>query len=369
VNILVVSLLRAGDLIMHFKALEDFAKNPKANIYILTHRQNRGLEFLAPWVKKFFYFDRELVQKSQKESFLTLDSGFLHTMRLISEINEIVFQSIYNFTNTKISAILLSFINGKNKIGLIQKANQFSINDPNRWIQYLNNTEHSKFHMIDVFKNSILETKSPYHVTVNEIPTKKEKIICIQPLTSDEKKNWPLPKWNAVIEQIKSQFADHKVVILSSNSEKVKLFDGLKKHMGNIFVSTYKEAYDLIARSSLLVTGDTSIKHLAALTETPVLELTLGSSRFNETGVYSINGYLIFKPVACQPCPHSCKCDNLYVCKNVILAEDVISAVSFILKRNQTVPPGLMKASLNRNSLLTYETISTDLNPLQNLQV
>lgn len=355
-NILMISLLRAGDLLMHIKAIETLAKNPKANIYILTHRQNKGLEFLFPWIKKAFYFDRDLVQKSQKENFLPFDSGFLHTMRLISEINEVNFQSVYNFTNTKISAILLSLINGKNKIGLVHKGNQFTVQDPNRWIQYLNHTESSKFHMIDVFKNSIIETQGHYSISVKENTIGREKTICIQPLTSDVKKNWPLQKWKTLIDELKVKFSDHKIVILSANSEKTKLFDSLKNHIPNIFVSSYKEAYDLINSSSLLITGDTSIKHLASFSDTPVLELVLGSARHSETGVYSNQGYLIFKPVACQPCRHSCQCEHFFVCQNPISVNDVISATSYILQKSKNIPDGLFKASFNRNGLLTYET-------------
>lgn len=354
-NILMISLLRAGDLLMHIKSIETLAKNPKVNIYLLTHRQNNGLNFLFPWIKKTFYFDRELVQKSQKEHFLPLDSGYLHTMRLISEINEIPFESVYNFTNTKVSGILMSLINGRNKIGLIYKANQFAVEDPNRWIQYLNNTEYSKFHMIDVFRNSIIEKQGSFSVSVNENSVRKQKAICIQPLTSDVKKNWPLQKWNTLIDELKIKFSDYKIVILCANTEKTKLFQGLKNHINDIFVSTYKEAYEIIAGSSLLITGDTSIKHLASFSDTPVLELTLGSARHIETGVYSKQGYLLFKPVACQPCRHSTPCEHFYVCHNPIGPTDVITATSFILQKSKSIPPGLFKTSFNRNGLLTYE--------------
>jgi ADP-heptose:LPS heptosyltransferase len=366
-NVLIVSLLRAGDLLMHIKSVEDFAKSTTTNIYLLTHRQNKGLEFLFPWIKRIFYFDRELVQKSQKEDFLALDSGFQHTMKLISELNEVQFHTIYNFTNTKVSALFISLINGNSKIGLNNNSLKYYINDPNGWIQYLNNTENSKFHMIDIFRNSIIENKTKNVKTTNDTQIKKERSICIQTLTSDQKKNWPLKNWNNLIKQLKVKLHEYKIYILCSNSEKTKLFDSLNDNIANIFVSTYKEAYDLINSSSLLITGDTSIKHLASFTETPVLEIALGSARPSETGIYSEKGYLLFNPISCQPCKHSFSCSFHFGCQKTISVQDVLDSATFILKESNFFPQGLLKACINQNSLVNYQFITDLKNTNSNL--
>lgn len=358
-NILLVSLLRAGDLLMHIAAIEKLAKAPKINIYLLTHRQNKGLEFLSPWIKKTFYFDRDLVQRSQKEDFLPLDSGFLHTIRLISELNEIKFQTIYNFTNTKISALLISLIRAENKIGLNNNDQNYFVNDPNGWISYLNNTKSSKFHMIDIFKNSIIEKHNLTALANQDLydlaKVEKTKSICIQALTSDQKKTWPLKNWNQLITLFAKKLPEYKIYILCSNAEKTKLFEAFKDYIGNIFVSTYKEAYDMINTSSLLITGDTSIKHLASFTNTPVLELTLGSANQNETGIYSENGYLLFNPISCQPCSHSSNCSVNYICHNSIKVQDVFASACYILNTISTAPEILYKSVFNQNAILKYE--------------
>jgi ADP-heptose:LPS heptosyltransferase len=343
---------------MHIKAIETLAKSSKANVYLLTHRQNQGLEFLLPWVKKIFYFDRELVQRSQKEAFLPLDSGFKHTMKLISELNEIKFQTIYNFTNTKISALLTSLVNAKTKIGLNNNSLQYFVNDPSRWIHYLNNTEDSKFHMIDIFRNSILEDQFAKTLALTETRVTKEKAICIQALTSDQKKNWPLKNWNQLIKCLSERLPDYKIYILCSNAEKTKLFDAFKDNIGNIFVSTYKQAFDMINTSLLLITGDTSIKHLASFTNTRVLELALGSAKPNETGVYSKTGYLLYNPLSCQPCKHSSNCAYSFVCQSTISVQDVLDSVAFILRESGFAPRTLFKAAFNQNALLSYEPAS-----------
>jgi ADP-heptose:LPS heptosyltransferase len=389
-NILLVSLLRAGDLLMHIKAIEVLAHLSDTNIYLLTHRQNKGLEFLFPWITKIFYFDRELVQRSQKEDFLPLDAGFQHTIKLISEMNEISFNTIYNFTNTKISALLISLIHAQTKVGLNYSKLQYFINDPNRWIHYLNNTEHSKVHMIDIFKNSLLETSNVYstnnstanaystHTSINnnhsrnnnikKLTINKSKInrakinnsktICIQALTSDQKKNWPLKYWNELIKQLAARFTDYKISILCANTEKAQLLEAFKDHADTIVACSYKDAHTMISNASILITGDTSIKHLASFTTTSILELSLGSARHNETGIYAEHGYMLYNPITCQPCKHASACTHAFICHTTITVQDVFDSVVYILQENAIAPKTLYMTTIQPNSMLTYEPAS-----------
>jgi ADP-heptose:LPS heptosyltransferase len=356
--------MRTGDLLMHIKAIENLSTFANLNIYLLTHRQNRGLEFLFPFIKKIFYFDRELVQRSQKENYLPVDSGYLHTIKIINELNEIRFDTIYNFTNTKISALLISLINGKNKIGLICNNNLYNINDPNSWIKYLNHMSTSKIHIIDIFKKSILninDMNKSKNLTYQYKPKqKKSKIICIQTLTSDPKKNWPFPNWNQLIRKIRIKFSDYKIYLLCAPSEKNQLCENFKENLNDIFVCNYQEAFDLISTSALVITGDTSIKHLASFSQTAILELALGSSNPIETGVYSEFGYLLYHPISCQPCAHSSCCNNSFACHSGITVQNTLESVTYILNKKNRVPNFLYKSSISsQTSLLSYLPVSS----------
>jgi hypothetical protein len=67
-------------------------------------------------------------------------------------------------------------------------------------------------------------------------------------------------------------------------------------------------AFALLKQSQLLITGDTSIKHLATAADIPILELSLGSSDYRRTGAYRANSLIIQAAIGCAPCPHSSAC-------------------------------------------------------------
>src|SRR6185437_6415211 len=60
--------------------------------------------------------------------------------------------------------------------------------------------------------------------------------------------------------------------------------------------------------ADVLVTGDTSIKHLAALTPIRIVEIALGSSDIERTGAYKDGSLIISSRESCVPCRHSAPC-------------------------------------------------------------
>jgi len=80
---------------------------------------------------------------------------------------------------------------------------------------------------------------------------------------------------------------------------------GVRASLG---ILSFEGAFSLLRKARLLLTGDTSVKHLAAAARTPIVEVSLGSSDLHRTGAYFHGSVIIQSREACAPCAHSKAC-------------------------------------------------------------
>jgi hypothetical protein len=127
-------------------------------------------------------------------------------------------------------------------------------------------------------------------------------------------------------EEIEKNLVDYKVKILAAPFEREILASTFSDD--EIIVCDLVQAMEQLKSAALLVTGDTSIKHLAAQVGTPLVEIAIGSSDAIKTGAYSSGAYQIQAKVPCAPCVHSNGCtQNSHLCAESISVEEVFVEV------------------------------------------
>lgn len=328
-KILVISLLRIGDLILQKPLLAGLRKkHPRAEITLLMNKQFSQVEpLLTEEVQRFLYFDRELLQKSCGENEFNILWGLQKVKNFVEDIQNEEFDVVYNFTHNKLSAHLSGLVKTRSRVGIYSENSQFK-GLTNAWIQFFNSyfgrAEAAGFHYTELLAHSLnielLEEKKPARNAKN--------LILIQPLTSDSKKNWGLEKFQLLSEELKQQL-NGEVKILGAPFEK----EILKTHFAetDLWICDFAQASEYLKEAALLITGDTSIKHVAALYGTPILELALGSSLPLQTGAYSNNSMILQPVVACGPCPHSKPCSQTqHRCGKTLSVEAVYQAAAKI---------------------------------------
>jgi ADP-heptose:LPS heptosyltransferase len=330
-KILVVSLLRLGDIVQQEPLLRGIRnKYPQAEIYILINNQFASVEkILSGTVDRFICFNRDLLQRGLGEAEFNILWSYSQLDGLISELNVKKYNQVYNFTHTKLSAYLIGALKADEKFGLHHEGGQFRGLD-NLWLKYFNDNfsgnRKSLFNYVELLSNSFgIDVDHPER-THSTIVSRKNKRILFQCLTSDEKKNWGLRKFFDLKRMIEDCLVDYDVKILCAPFERQRL--GIVFGEKNLFVSDLYEAHQHLRESELLVTGDTSIKHMGAQIGIPIIEIVLGSSDSQKTGAYSRNSVLIQSKVPCAPCTHSQDCSQKsHLCAEDISVEDVFSLV------------------------------------------
>lgn len=343
-KILVVSLLRLGDIILTAPILQGLKeRHPGAQIDLLINAQFKGVTPLLPQVAKVHLFERETLQKGLGEAGVPLFESFERLDLLLETLADENYDQVINLTHTRLSGWLLGLIPARKKLGLSFDAAGVGVLGSD-WFRFLNNqveVESSEtYHFTDLFRFAVdlndpislalLETEKGREEVRRAIQTTGEKnLVVVQALTSDVKKNWGLGAWSRMLTSFARAHSGAHLVLLGAPNEKadlVKLQASLAEQgcPSQVAILSLEAAFSLLKMARLLVTGDTSIKHLACQAGTPVVEISLGSSDALRTGAYADGSLIIQTKESCAPCVHSRPCHrDRHACAEKIPAEAV----------------------------------------------
>ena len=327
-KILVLSLLRLGDIIQQEPLLRGLRqKNPHAEIHLLINKQFANVERIFEGVvDKYIYFDRASLQQGLGEAAYNILWSYKQVENLIKDLNGEHYDKAINLTHNKLSAYLLGALEIPEKRGLHQEDGRFQgLN--NRWIRYFNDrfsgNQKSLFHYVELLGRGFdIPVK-----TVEAAQTKKRsKLVLLQCLTSSEKKDWGLERFKQLKRTIEISLVDYEVCVLGASFERDTLLSVFSE--SDLLICDLAEARKHLQNAALLVTGDTSIKHIAAQVGTPIVEIVIGSSDVSKTAAFASRSIAVQTQAACAPCGHSGKCTQIsHLCAEDVTVEKVFGAV------------------------------------------
>lgn len=312
-KILCVSLLRIGDVVMTTPALASLkARYPESEIDLLINESSQGISGLIPHIHKTFLFPRKCLQAGLGQVDRPIFEPYDLLSNLVEKLNSNKYDMIINLTHNRLSGYLCHLLHGTEKLGLVINEKSFP-RFGNVWFRYFNDIYGSEsksvMHYADVLQNGVGESSGARSLELKETEagiTQSKKYsselsntILIQPLTSDKSKNWDLCNYEALMNRISGFIPGIQYMILCAPFERDGLVSWVSDLQANgLKVSLVSEnletTYSLLKRSQFLITGDTSIKHIAAAADCDLLELALGWSQPVRTGAYK-DGALIIK--------------------------------------------------------------------------
>lgn len=330
-NILVLSLLRLGDVFIAAPALKGLRKKyPDARIHLVINKSSSSAAHFLPYVDRFIEFDRDEIQHGLVRTDRPLLEPYDRLDLFVNEINKINVDMAINLTQNKISANLMGLIQAKEKFGLTTDASgqsQFY----SQWFKHLNDVieagAETIFHYSDIFYYGLGLPRGEQSFALAETPLGQDELnqflrvkgfksgpkIIIQMLTSDTKKNWGDNNWFEMLKILDALMPTANFILLGAPNEKSTL-EKMNTRLGQasitatVAILSLEGAYSLLQISDLVITGDTSIKHLAATSNVPLVEISLGSSNLKKTGAYQENTLILKSIEKCSPCGHSSPC-------------------------------------------------------------
>jgi ADP-heptose:LPS heptosyltransferase len=328
---LVISLLRLGDILLHRELAKSLKRqHPGCQVHFLIHSQFSSVQNLIPEVDVWHHLDRNQIQKILVEQSQSPLQAYELLTGLISKLNAESFDLVLNATHNRFSVRIMDLIRAGEKRGAtLENGRRQPFVNP--WQRYFNEnfseSQGSRFHYLQVLHNSLgLEVTPPSKAARNRGP-----LILLQLLTSDTKKNWGLQRFRQLRRKLQQEFPAHRVLGLCSPQESGEV---QKVFQWNEYLSpTLEEAANLLKESCLLITGDTSIQHLAAQQECPVLSLFLGSADPVKTLPWQNGAYLLQGASTCFPCRHSEPCmKESHLCAEALSVDSVFNLACGILR-------------------------------------
>ncbi|MDD4975215.1 MAG: glycosyltransferase family 9 protein [Bacteriovorax sp.] len=357
VTLAIVQLTRFGDLIQTAQAVEELKRNHPGYRVILIARSQfaKPLDFvLKKTFDKIYYLDTKKIFANTEINGLKTSIAGLNLF--LNELSTETIEVLINLSFSKSSSYLSSLVKSVHKIGpFFDFDNKMQIND--KWSQLLYATvmrgSLNPFALVDLFKN-IIGIKSTDHKIAPVNMSSRSSTVVIHPFASQERKAWKAEKWVEVIYRTLKENDSYIIQIVGAKNEIIKsqmiTENPLLKTFGNRIQNltgktTLAELSDELKKSKLFVGHDSMVGHLAALTRTPTLTVSLGSVRPQETTPYHANAYNLAPRTKCFPCFPSDAC-SFNQCHHDIPYQVVSSAIKQLLDKGE-ITAEWMKGSIS----------------------
>jgi ADP-heptose:LPS heptosyltransferase len=308
-KILVINLLRLGDVIMTVPMINGLANSRKdAQVDVLTFKSSAGLQNMIPTVRRWWTIDRDQLQAGLGRADLPMLSSYSLLKEKLDSINAEEYDLIVNLTQTHFSAWVAGYLKSPDRLGLTYDTKGIA-HFYSPWFRYLDDRAEGfvedVFHHTDIFAHAcgIGEQRRDWtmralftaQTEIEKLNLKETETVILQMFTSTDEKNWTEVNWLQMVKELKAQRPQAQFVALGSPAEEKRIREIAAKSEVEIVpaIVSLEGALALMNRSHLLITGDTSIKHLANASSIKVLELSIGWSDWRRTGAYKADSLIL----------------------------------------------------------------------------
>lgn len=360
-NVLIINLRRLGDVYSTAHLINSLYSKGITNITLLTYKENDKASKNIKNVKEVIEIDRKEIITLMKNKLFCSGFALENLFQTLSGLKKRKWDHVINYSNDNVSTYITSFLKDSTlKVTGVYFDQNKKIQSSNDWGILFNDIlpsiEHSPMHFVDCYHNMagvklfkdgqkvITSPKFNQHAfmqlsTVRNDglgQTQSAKVVAFQLKSSQASKDIPFETLIETIELLRQTPNAIPVLLTAPIDEERSLAQEINAQFDNELVvieTTLNSLASVLMNVDLLVTPDTVVKHLADLTDTPVLEISLGSSPFLKQGSYSKDG-LILTDLVSQRDYSSSK-------NSKITALDINACILYALSQARHVSPVL----------------------------
>lgn len=339
-QILIVCLKKFGDVFSIGHLANSLKRErPTAEITLLVYKESEKAATRLRNVKRVIALDRKKIL-SVKGSPLFNDAHSANEFfRVIDPLAVVEWDTVVNFSNDAVSTYLSSYFTAENKVGVSFNLNN-STNFNNFWAKVYNeiagDKETNYFNFLELHhlmngcewseKGEKIRANEQNNRIVsekfNEIRASRDndiKIVGLQLMSAAIDKNIPKAVLREFIFNALHSDKIYPVLLTSPNEEEKSFAKEIVESIDEDIISIetdFKALPSVLLYLDALVTPDTAVKHVADLTDTPLVEVSAGSSPvFKQSTTGEDN--IIIRPLGGD--------------RNKITYDDLIYAVSKVL--------------------------------------
>ena len=363
-KILIINLRRLGDVFSTAHLINSLTANGENQVSLLTYKENSKASSILKNVSNLFEIDRKELITLKTNKLFSDGFAFEHLFNQVSVIKDQKWDQIINYSNDLVGAHLTSYFKkSSNEIIGVHFNNQRNIVIQNEWELLFNDVlpivKYAPIHFVDCYHkmtgstlvkdgHKIITNSKFSEMAFNNINAVRKahnsiegqcKAIGIQIKTADTSKDIPEKVLNELLKLIRNHEELIPFILIAPNEDERRFAENLNNTHNNelaIVEADLQAMTSILMNMDMLITPCTAIKHLADLTETPVLEISLGHAPFLKQGSYSKNSLILTDVISNREFTKS----NL-VNHTSITALDIMSCILYTLTRSKVIKPRL----------------------------
>ena len=369
-KILIINLRRLGDVYSTAHLINSISALGSVEISLLVYKESaKAANSLTNIAKTYSINRHEIITLKSNKLFSDADA-FSALYNTMAEVKEQNWDEVINYSNDSVGTYLTSYLQHTTKaITGVHFDSQHLTTVNNNWSLLFNDIlpsiSLSPIHFIDCYHKM---ASTPYSFVGNKINSSSEhneiarsqisnirqsfegdgksaKIVGIQLKTSNILKDLPTELVKDFVFLMKKSTDLIPVLLIAPNEHERNCARIINDNFDNDLVvieSDLKTLPSVLLNLDLLVTPDTAVKHVANLTGTPVLEISLGTSPFLKQGPYSHDSLIL------TDAPHLRSFTNSG--PTSISGMDIVSTVLYFFTSAKTIRP------LLSNNVVLYGT-------------
>lgn len=391
-KILIINLRRLGDVFSTAHLINSLAAQTGNHISLLTYKESSAAAQYLKNVTAFYEIDRREILTLKHSELFSDGQAFEEFYRQLAPLKNEEWDLVINYSNDLVGAYLSSYLKTSSKevLGVYYNTKR-NVVASGKWAQVFNDilpiVRYAPLHFIDCYHKitntpvakegeKIISDKSYNEIAFNNINSIRRahdekdgplKIVGIQLKTSDAKKDIPVEIVSDLIDLIQKNSGIIPLLLIAPTEEEREFAESFnKRHNDELIIveSDLQALSSVLMNIDLLLTPDTATKHVADLTETPVLEISLGHAPFLKQGPYSKDALVLTDVISSREFIKGKKTQP-----TSITGQDIMSSLLYSLSSFKTIKPVLSNGvtlyhttfdALGLNYLPIAGTIDTD---------
>jgi len=344
---LVLQLSRLGDILQSTLLLNSLKKE-NYKIFLLGDEKNSSIANEIPLIDQFIPFEIGGFLKKIKDK--NLSELFNELLNFVESLNRENFDILINLNHSLINLYLSQLINAEIKKGFKIENNSF--------IDFIysnirNGRESNFFNLVDLFNcfsnikaksKNLFINKSISNKNLNFLKKilKKENNITLHLGAGHELRRWSVEKFAKLAHLILQYFKNTTITLTGSKNEAKFGREFIKflppEYKSDIINLIGKTDIPLLKavllKSSILISVDTGIMHLASACGINLISMFYASAFVHETGPYTEKALILSPNETCYPCTEFYQPCNDFHCKDNICEQDLFECVKFFFNNS-----------------------------------
>jgi ADP-heptose:LPS heptosyltransferase len=365
-KILIINLRRIGDVYTTGHLINSLTQTESNAVSLLVFKESEKAASNLKNITSLHTIDRKEIITLKTNKLFSDGFALELLFNQLQDIKNQEWDEIINYSNDSIGAYLCSYLKSSTqKVIGVHFNGQKNIESGNNWEMLFNDVlpvvKYAPLHFVDCYHKmagisgnrvgeKVITNTSNNAIAFSNISTIRKsigndisaaKIVGIQLKTSDLVKDIPkkiLLELLALLNNVPELIPVFLIAPFDDERKYASEINANCKTKIPVIEADLQMIASVLMNIDILLTPDTAIKHIADLTETPVLEISLGNAPFLKQGSYS-QGSLILTDIISER--NFQKSENYKTTKSKITAQDILSSLYYFFTKTKAIRPRL----------------------------